>query len=151
MLNEKSMKRLKVVFQVVYAMKAFNEIMKCISTWHVLSGPNFFHGAKLLLEFDILKQWSCCIIIILTEITFLRTVQNPLYCTVAPKKESSKLPPSPARVARGITSSCFRATSGQLAVINPIKTNSSPITQPPAAAAKSPVFVTPPFVPLRTS
>lgn len=61
------------------------------------------------------------------------------------------LPPSPARAERGITSSCFRATSNvHLVVKNPKITNVSPIMEPAAVAARSPAFVTPPFVPLRT-
>ena len=65
--------------------------------------------------------------------------------------ESIRLPASPARVERGITSSCFKNTSFvQLLVKSPGKTNANPITLPAAAAARRPVFVTPPFVPLRT-
>lgn len=83
--------------------------------------------------------------------TLLRTVQNPLNCSVAPKRESMRLPHSPARAERGITRSCFKATSYvHFVVKNPKTTKVSPMTLPAAAAANSPASVTPPFVPLRT-
>lgn len=84
--------------------------------------------------------------------TLLRTLQNPLYCNVAPKRESIKLPASPANAASGMTDNCFQnASFVQLFVKNPGKTNANPITDPAAAAAWRPAFVTPPFVPLRTT
>lgn len=83
--------------------------------------------------------------------TLLRTVQNPLNCRVAPKRESMRLPHSPARAERGITNTCFKATScAHFVVKNPTTTKVSPMTLPAAAAANSPAIVTPPFVPLRT-
>lgn len=83
--------------------------------------------------------------------TLFRTLQKPLYWRVAPSKESITLPHNPARADTGISSSCFSAISKvQLAVANPKRTNVSPMTLPPAAAARSPAFVIPPFVPLRT-
>ncbi|KAJ8442363.1 hypothetical protein Cgig2_018619 [Carnegiea gigantea] len=85
------------------------------------------------------------------EILFTVGPGFPTTFNVAPNKESIRLPPSPARAERGITSNCLRATSEEhLAVKNPMMTNVSPTTVPPAAAARSPVLVTPPFVPLRT-
>lgn len=83
--------------------------------------------------------------------TLLRTLQKPLNCRVAPKMESIKLPASPAMAERGMTNSCFKKASlVQLFVKNPGKINANPITLPAAAAATSPAFVIPPFVPLRT-
>uniref|UniRef100_M1CX80 Integral membrane family protein n=1 Tax=Solanum tuberosum TaxID=4113 RepID=M1CX80_SOLTU len=50
-----------------------------------------------------------------------------------------------------MTKSCFTVTSDvHFVVKNPRTTNVNPMTVPAAAAAKSPAFVTPPFVPLRT-
>lgn len=78
-------------------------------------------------------------------------MQNPLNWTVAPNTESIRLPHNPAIVESGITNNCFKATSEvHFAVKNPTTTNVNPMTPPAAAAAMSPVVVTPPFVPFRT-
>lgn len=83
--------------------------------------------------------------------TLFRTEQKPLNCKVAPSRESMTLPSNPAIAERGTTSSCFRATEVvHFVVKNPTITNVSPTTLPAAIAANNPVFVTPPFVPLRT-
>lgn len=62
-----------------------------------------------------------------------------------------RLPHNPAIAEIGITNNCLRAISRvHVAVKNPKRTNVSPMTLPAATAARSPAFVTPPFVPLRT-
>jgi len=86
-----------------------------------------------------------------SKFTLRRTEQIPLNCSVAPKRESMRLPNSPARVAMGKTSSCLRTVlDSHLVVEKPRRTNDNPMTLPAAAAARIPVFVTPPFVPFFT-
>lgn len=85
------------------------------------------------------------------KLTLFRTEQNPLNWMVAPSTESIRLPHNPANAETGMTKSCFRATSlAQLAVKNPKIRNVTPTVVPAAKAAKSPAFVTPPFVPFFT-
>lgn len=83
--------------------------------------------------------------------TFFRKVQYPLNCSVAPNKESIKLPHSPAAAAIGTTSNCLRAILGAHSEVrNPTRTKVSPMTKPAAAAARNPSTVTAPFVPFLT-
>lgn len=61
------------------------------------------------------------------------------------------LPHNPAKAESGITNNCFKATvEVHFVVKNPNRTNVIPMTLPAAVAARSPVLVTPPFVPFRT-
>lgn len=88
------------------------------------------------------------------KFTLPRMEQNPLNCNVAPKRESMTLPHSPARVATGMTGSCLRTVlplPSHLVAEIPKRTNDSPMTLPAAAAARSPLFATPPFVPFFTN
>lgn len=88
------------------------------------------------------------------KFTLPRMEQNPVNCNVAPRRESMTLPHSPARVAMGMTSSCLRTVlplPSHLVAEIPKRTNDSPMTLPAAAAARSPLFVTPPFVPFFTN
>lgn len=85
------------------------------------------------------------------KLTLFRTEQKPLNWMVAPSTESIRLPHNPANAETGMTKSCFRATSlAHLAVKSPKIRNVTPTVVPAARAAKSPAFVTPPFVPFFT-
>lgn len=85
------------------------------------------------------------------KLTLFRTEQKPLNWMVAPSTESIRLPINPANAETGMTKSCLSATSlAHLAVKNPKIRNVTPTVVPAAKAARSPAFVTPPFVPFFT-